>query len=150
MTGKRLSRRDFLKLMAGAAAGGALVACTPQVVKETVVVEKPVEKVVKETVVVQPTAAPAKEEITLTWAWWGSVANLAAATPKTRPFRQRFPHVVVQPVYMPGSEYGTKILTMFAGGTAPDVIMVEAESAPGWFSKGLAVQLDPLLGQSLG
>jgi multiple sugar transport system substrate-binding protein len=59
---KRMNRRDFLRLAAGAAAGTALAACQPQtvivketvevekVVKETVEVEKVVTQVVKETV----------------------------------------------------------------------------------------------------
>ena len=54
---KALSRRSFLRL-AGLAVGGAvLAACAPQIIKETVVVEKQVEKevtkVVKETVQVE-------------------------------------------------------------------------------------------------
>jgi peptide/nickel transport system substrate-binding protein len=54
----KLNRRNFLRSAAMTAAGMALAACaqpTPQVVKETVVVEKPVEKIVKETVVVKET-----------------------------------------------------------------------------------------------
>jgi len=49
------SRREFLRTAALGAAGVAAVACQPQtvVVKETVEVEKQVEKVVKETVVVE-------------------------------------------------------------------------------------------------
>jgi peptide/nickel transport system substrate-binding protein len=49
------SRREFLRTAALGAAGVAVVACQPQtiVVKETVEVEKQVEKVVKETVVVE-------------------------------------------------------------------------------------------------
>ncbi|MCD6520531.1 MAG: extracellular solute-binding protein [Anaerolineae bacterium] len=54
---KKFSRRDFLSVAALATVGSVLAACKPQVVKETVVVEKPVEKVVtkvvKETVVVE-------------------------------------------------------------------------------------------------
>jgi len=52
---EKLSRRRFLRGVAAAAAGAAVVACQPQtvVVKETVEVEKEVEKVVKETVVVE-------------------------------------------------------------------------------------------------
>jgi ABC-type transport system substrate-binding protein len=67
MSENKLSRRDFLKHAALAASGVALVACQPQtvVVKETVEVEKEVEKVVtkevekivKETVVVERTVA---------------------------------------------------------------------------------------------
>ena len=53
MSGKRLRRRDFLKGLAAAAGGTVLAACAPQVVKETVVVERAVEKKVIETVVVE-------------------------------------------------------------------------------------------------
>jgi multiple sugar transport system substrate-binding protein len=60
----RVTRRAFLKGLAIAAGGGALAACKPQVVKETVVVEKPVEKVVKETVVVEkPVEKVVKETV---------------------------------------------------------------------------------------
>lgn len=55
MSNEKLSRRQFLSAAAMTAAGAALVACQPQtvIVKETVEVEKEVEKVVKETVVVE-------------------------------------------------------------------------------------------------
>jgi len=72
----KLSRRNFLKKAAVAGAGLALTGCAPEVVRETVVVEKPVEKVVRETVlvekpvekvvevtrVVEPTDTPAPEK----------------------------------------------------------------------------------------
>ena len=67
MKDKKLGRRDFLRLSAGAAAGAALAGCQPQVVKETVEVEKEVtkvvekEKVVKETVQVEVTPTPARD-----------------------------------------------------------------------------------------
>lgn len=52
---EKLSRRHFLRSAAMTAAGAALVACQPKtvIVKETVEVQKEVEKVVKETVVVE-------------------------------------------------------------------------------------------------
>jgi multiple sugar transport system substrate-binding protein len=43
MAGKRFSRRDFMRMSALTAAGAALGACQPQVIKETVEVEKVVE-----------------------------------------------------------------------------------------------------------
>ncbi|MBN1583965.1 MAG: twin-arginine translocation signal domain-containing protein, partial [Anaerolineae bacterium] len=51
MSKEKLSRRQFLQAAAMTAAGAAVVACQPQtvIVKETVEVEKEVEKVVKET-----------------------------------------------------------------------------------------------------
>ncbi len=55
MVNEKLSRRHFLRSAAMTAAGAALVACQPKtvIVKETVEVQKEVEKVVKETVVVE-------------------------------------------------------------------------------------------------
>jgi len=63
-----LSRRGFLRVSAVGAAGVLLAACAPKVVekvvKETVLVEKPVEKevtkIVKEAVTVVAEAAPAE------------------------------------------------------------------------------------------
>ena len=49
----QVSRRRFLKGLAAVAGGTALAACAPQIVKETVVVQVPVEKTVIETVVVE-------------------------------------------------------------------------------------------------
>jgi len=59
MSTNLFSRRDFLRAAALSAAGAAVVACQPQtvIVKETVEVEKEVEKVVKETVVVEKEVA---------------------------------------------------------------------------------------------
>ena len=50
MSRKKMSRGVILKGLALAVAVTLLVACAPKVVKETVIVEKPVEKVVKEVV----------------------------------------------------------------------------------------------------
>jgi len=46
----KISRRKFVKGIAVTTAGAILAACKPEIVKETVIVEKPVEKIVKEIV----------------------------------------------------------------------------------------------------
>ena len=61
MKRKKLSRREFLRMSAVTAAGAALAGCAPQVVKETIIVEKPVEKVVEK--VVTATPAPSSKEV---------------------------------------------------------------------------------------
>ena len=58
MSARRITRREMLKGLGLAASGAVLAACaqpTPQVVKETVVVEKAVEKQVVQTKVVEAT-----------------------------------------------------------------------------------------------
>jgi len=66
MSAKKISRREMLKGLGLAMAGTALAACAPKVVKETVVVEKPVEKVVKETVIVAGTPQVVEKVVTAT------------------------------------------------------------------------------------
>lgn len=98
MSGK-LSRRRFLKGLAVAAGSTALAACAPKVVKETVIVEKPVEKVVekvvKETVIVAGTpkvvekvvtATPAPESDKVTILVWGSNHDIDI----TKPFYEAY------------------------------------------------------------
>ena len=53
MSGREVTRRRFLKGLAVATGGTILAACQPQVVKETVVVERVVDRPVVETVVVE-------------------------------------------------------------------------------------------------
>jgi len=149
MNARSIARRRFLKAMAAGTAGAALAACapaaTPQVIeKEVTRIVEGTPQIIKETVVVEKEAEPAKkEEVFLTWSWWGSVEQLERNSAKTKPFRDKFPYVELEPVYP--SNYTDKILTMFAGGSAPDVIMVDAYYAPDWFSRGLALELDPFL-----
>jgi peptide/nickel transport system substrate-binding protein len=63
MSNKLWTRREFLRTAALGAAGVTIVACQPKtvIVKETVEVEKEVEKVVKETVVVEKEVEVEKE-----------------------------------------------------------------------------------------
>ena len=58
-----MSRRELLRYFGLASAGLALAACQAKVVKETVLVEKAVEKVVKETVIVAGTPKVVEKEV---------------------------------------------------------------------------------------
>lgn len=63
---KKLNRRDFLRMAALAAAGGAVVACQPQtvIVEKEVKVTEIVKEVVKETVVVEGESKIVEKEVT--------------------------------------------------------------------------------------
>jgi multiple sugar transport system substrate-binding protein len=58
---EKLSRRDLLRVAAVGVGATLMTACAPKVIRETVVVEKEVEKLVKETVVVKEAVEVEKE-----------------------------------------------------------------------------------------
>ncbi len=135
----RVSRRHMLKLGA-AALGGVLAGCTPEVVKETVVVrqtvevEKEVEKIVEKevTTVVEKevekvvekvvTATPVVREVTVKFMIWGGDAEKRAWQARYDMFREKHPEIRVATTYPPGN-YQEKLTAMIASGTAPDVFV---------------------------
>ena len=141
---ERLSRRNVLRLMGAGIALPVLAACQPQVIKETVVVEK--EKVVKETVVqekvvketvvqekevtkvveksveklVTAVPAPPKSGTIETWDFGGAEFEFID-TAMIPDFNSRYPGITIKHVGIPEDGYGTKIKTVVAAGTPPDV-----------------------------
>lgn len=138
MVGK-FSRRHMLKLGA-AALGGVLAGCTPEIVKETVVVkqtvevEKEVEKIVEKEVtkvvekqvekVVEKvvTATPVVQKVTVRFMIWGGDAEKNAWNARYKIFQEKHPNILVATMYPPGN-YQEKLTAMIASGTAPDVFV---------------------------
>ena len=120
-----------------------------QVVKETVVVEKEVEKVVKETVEVEvekivketvevekevvkevevtPTPVPITDEDVVTITWWGTERGRDTAAARevhyqlARAFEEGHPNTKVAVALFPSKGFATRILTSVAAGEAPDL-----------------------------
>ncbi len=140
---KHVNRRKFLH-MAGVALGtGVLAACatpTPQIVKETVVVEKPVKEPVKETVVVEkpvketvvvekpvaptatPTPSPLKRLEGKKGRLWGLQydPHVAAYDRLANLFNRRTgAFITVEPQGWP---LETKLIAAMAAGTQPDIV----------------------------
>ena len=116
------SRRGLLKVAAGVTAGGILAACQPKIVKETVIVEKEVEKVVKETVIVEKEVVaapkPAVEEVKID-VWW-------RINPTTQGvievFEEQHPNISIALGDLGEAVYGSpKYVTAVAAGKGPDV-----------------------------
>ncbi|MBN1401825.1 MAG: extracellular solute-binding protein [Anaerolineae bacterium] len=152
------TRRLFLKRMTVIGSGLALAACQPKVVEVEKVVEKVVTQVVekevtkivegtpqvvKETVVVekQVTAVPAKkEQVTLTFhhidaANYGSFTEYFNKTF----VEPRYPHIKTVSAFFPGwSEYLPKIMTMAAAGTIGDIIF---SFTPNWLATMVAKEV---------
>ena len=109
-----------MRRTAVAAAGASLAACTPQVVKETVVVEKQVEKEVTK-IVEKEKIVEVKTDPTLIrfHGRMGTQGDHFIHFAKLFS-DDHFPDVYVKTENFPGADYYTKLNTMLAGGTVGD------------------------------
>ncbi|NOZ26810.1 MAG: extracellular solute-binding protein [Chloroflexi bacterium] len=109
---KRLTRRDFLRLTAITTGGLLAAACQPPAAAPPAAEEKakPEEK------------PPVEEKIELTW--------LVRSHPVENPweenvvipaFQERYPNVTIKLVTTPDPQWTAKVMSMYAGGTPPDV-----------------------------
>jgi len=144
---KRLSRREFLRLGALTTAGAALAACQPQVVRETVEVEVPVERTVEveveKTVVVEATPAP-EEVVEITFMGWGGVEEDEGVRSAIRVFEGAEPNIKVTWLHTP-ENYGEKMLAMIAAGTPPDTAFVGSYDYRTYARDGLLLDITDML-----
>jgi multiple sugar transport system substrate-binding protein len=159
----QVTRRGLLKGLGIGCAGSLLAACQPKIVEVTSVVEKVVEKVVKETVVVEGEVKEitkvvekvVKETVVVE-------ATKAPAAPEEVTFQHFFhyPHLwefggrqmfeYIEQTYnlklnLIPTEYGDmsqKLMTLIAGGTPPDLTMLDNEVLPGVAMRGVLLPLD--------
>ena len=135
MSENRMSRRDFLRVAAGAG-GAALLAAAcgaPEVVKETVVVEKEVEKIV--TVVAEP------EVTVLTFGRHWSIAFRGHQEEWDNMFMERHPDILIKRTYNTWSEHNQIVPTWAAAGELPDIIYVHGRYAFPWNHEGITVSI---------
>lgn len=138
----RLTRREMLKLSGALAAGSVLASCgpapTPEVVKETV--EVPVEK----TVVVQATEAPAPTEAPpLSGPIEGHVVVMHFLHEFTEDhvnvFQGETPGITVEVIQADL----TRFFAMYAAGSPPDLLRVQAPSIPQYLARKMLYDLTP-------
>ena len=173
---RRLTRRSLFGLIGAASGAAALAACgatptpqviekvvtsvvekevtklvegTPQVVKETVVVQE----VVKETVVVeQQEPVPTVEPKTLTyWTWWSPTGGTAFRILWDfikDDFEQTHPGRTLDIQYIPFGDYYTKVLTATATGDVPDAVHASVAWVYGFVEKGALEDLSELCAQT--
>ncbi|MHB0876045.1 MAG: ABC transporter substrate-binding protein [Anaerolineae bacterium] len=166
MPRREVTRRSVLIAAAGGTAA-VLAACgatpTPQVIKEVVtqVVEKEVTKivegtpqVVKETVVVEQTVVVEKE-ITAPAVASGDVQTIRAMHRGGQPqvdelqqgidrFNEQFAGKWQAEMEFVETGYNEKLLTLIAGQTLPDVFYMNAEVLPSFAYRGAFYDLNPL------
>ena len=150
MSTRRLSRREFLSAVAAASGAALLGACAPpppEVVKETVIVEGEaveVTKIVESEKVVTATPAPV-EPVTIRHATSIWPALQPVIEESISRFEALHPSVKVKLEGAPGGEHHDKILTLVAGGDAPDVYLVNYHQTVPFIEAGLARSLQPFI-----
>jgi len=132
-----------------AACGPAATPAAPAVVEKTVVVEKPVEvtKVVEKPVVVtappEPTQPPAPVTITY-FTFSAAPDHLKDLDEMIQIFQKAHPGISIKVETAPFADYFTKLQTLIAGGTAPDVFELNYENFVSFAAKGILLDLGPL------
>ncbi|GEM_PF-686627 len=152
MEKRKLNRRDFLRLAAAAATGALVAACAPAA-PQVVEVEKqvPIEKVVKETVVVEKEVVvekPAKPEevVELTFMWRTDPKENQMLEEFLPSWEEKHPDMPVKLILAPWDEFEPKLMTMVAGGIAPDIIGTGGTNPWGErFVRGMILAMDPYL-----
>ena len=127
-------------LMAAACAPAA----TPQVIENTVEVPVPVTQIVE--VPVEVTAAPAPtaapEPVTLTYFTFSAAPDhLEHLDSMIKAFEATHPNITIQVETAPFDQYFTKLQTLIAGGTAPDIFELNYENFVSYASKGVLLDL---------
>ncbi len=133
----KLTRREFLALGGQAAALAVLASCAPPAPPPTKAPAGP-----------QPTTAPAvpptKAPSTIEFLAWGDTTDGPAWEKLAPAYTAKYPGQVVKvtPVADPNANFYTKLQTMFAGGTPPDLASFQGWEWQVYADKNLLAPID--------
>jgi ABC-type glycerol-3-phosphate transport system substrate-binding protein len=122
--GKRLNRRQMLKVMGAVAGASALAACGGQApAPAPAAPEQPVEQpAAEQPAEAAPTAAPAAEGVTIRWYANADPTRNAWMTDVAMPkFKEIHPEYTIEPIIVPWDEFDPKLTAMFAANDLPEV-----------------------------
>lgn len=86
---------------------------------------------------VQEAKKPSQDEpITIKYAFWGSPDAIGVEAEIISAFEAKYPNIKVEPVVTGWGDYHTKLLTMIAGGSAPDVMRISSQFLPDFVLSG--------------
>ncbi|MBW7455992.1 sugar ABC transporter substrate-binding protein, partial [Paenibacillus sepulcri] len=91
-----------------------------------------------------PANAGKQEEVTLTYATWGSPNEKKVQEEMAKKFTELHPHIKIKYMHIPG-DYVTKLTTMFAGNNAPDVFPLYKTQTLQWAEQGKLYNLNDFL-----
>lgn len=84
------------------------------------------------------------EVVTLTYTTWGSTNELQAQTKAVEEFEKNNPNIKVKLQHIP-ADYDTKLATMIAGNTAPDVALMYKTTALAWADEGKIYDISSMI-----
>lgn len=130
MSCKKLSRRDFLRMSALAAAGATLVACGTGASDATEQSQEPS----------PDDAAPVAKQSEITFMGWGGTEEDEGVRAAIEVFQDETPDVTVEWLHTP-ENYNDKLLSMVAAGTPPDTSFVGAGEFQPFACDGLLLDI---------
>lgn len=74
--------------------------------------------------------ADAKKNVTMRMGWWGSDARHKATLDALKMYTDKNPNIKIEGEYAAFDAYYQKLMTQFAGGTAPDIMQVSSTWLP--------------------
>ncbi len=151
---KAISRRDVLKLSALTLAGATLAACSPAATQapveeatEPAVVEEEPTEVPEEEVVEEPTEepmeeAPVEEPAPSTASGTVTVMHFRHELTEDQEAAFEADHPEIQIEFVDGTDL-TRYFAMYAAGTPPDLVRIQAPSVPSMLARDLLLDLTP-------
>ncbi|MDR1503661.1 MAG: extracellular solute-binding protein, partial [Prevotella sp.] len=84
------------------------------------------------------------EKITLGYSFWGSPDAIGVEADIIAAFEKKYPNLKVEPNVTGYGDYHTKLLTMIAGGSAPDVMRISTNFLPDFVASKGVVNIDKM------
>jgi len=93
----------------------------------------------------QGSGSESPQKVTVTWSYWGDPNEVAQHKQVGDEFRKKYPDINIEHITAPWNDYFTKMQTMFAGNSAPDVMFLTYIST--YAPMGVLAEITPLCEQ---
>jgi multiple sugar transport system substrate-binding protein len=93
---------------------------------------------------------PTLEPVEISFMMWGAPEELKVWQQIVDDFQAKHPNIKVNVDVSDWDSYWTKLKTLYAGGTPPDVFAMDAPLYPDWVSRGALLNLQPYVDASPG
>lgn len=84
----------------------------------------------------------AQEKVTIKYAFWGNPLAIGVEEDILNEFHKEYPNIQVEPIAVAYADYHTKLLTMIAGGLAPDVMRIDSYYFADFMDAGALMPID--------